>query len=155
RCGPGNASPELALARTEDRRKLLLTLAAGGVTLVVALSVLGIPVVDACNADPNGLISCVRDILDKRFNLPGAPPKPPGDVAKEPAPAVADAPTPDKTPKPAQSETATVVQPAAPTPAPQATTPAPAAPAPEPATAPSVADAKPTPAPEPSKPAEP
>lgn len=53
---------------------MLIALGAAGVTLAVALGVIGIPIVDACSADPRGVITCLRDMADRKFDLPGSIP---------------------------------------------------------------------------------
>ncbi len=69
---------------------MLLALGAAGVTLAVALVVIGLPAVNACSADPRGVITCLRDMADRKFDLPGSVP---GQVA-ETAPADIPAPAP-------------------------------------------------------------
>lgn len=71
--------PEAPLSRTDDRRTLLLALGAAGVTLAVVLVVIGLPAVNACSADPRGVITCLRDMADRKFDLPGSIP---GQVAE-------------------------------------------------------------------------
>ncbi|MDB5542601.1 MAG: hypothetical protein JWQ89_4328 [Devosia sp.] len=59
------------LSRTDDRRTLLLALGAAGVTLAVALGIIAIPAIDACSTDPRGVVSCLRDMANRKFDLPG------------------------------------------------------------------------------------
>jgi nucleoid-associated protein YgaU len=66
--------PEAPLSRTDDRRNLLIALGAAGVTLAVVLGVIGIPAVGACSDDPRGVVTCLRDMADRKFDLPGAIP---------------------------------------------------------------------------------
>lgn len=74
--------PEAPLSRTDDRRTMLLALGAAGVTLAVVLGVIGLPAVNACSSDPRGLVTCLRDMADRKFDLPGTIP---GQVAEAPA----------------------------------------------------------------------
>jgi nucleoid-associated protein YgaU len=60
---------------------LLLALGAAGVTLAVVLGVIGLPAVNACSSDPRGLVTCLRDMADRKFDLPGTIP---GQVAEAP-----------------------------------------------------------------------
>jgi len=87
--------PEAPLSRTDDRRILLLALGAAGVTLAVVLGVIGLPAVNACSSDPRGVITCLRDMADRKFDLPGSIP---GQVAElapvaSPVPAIVVAET--------------------------------------------------------------
>lgn len=43
-------------------------------TLAVVLGVIGIPAVGACSDDPRGVITCLRDMADRKFDLPGTIP---------------------------------------------------------------------------------
>lgn len=43
-------------------------------TLAVVLGVIGIPAVGACSDDPRGVVTCLRDMADRKFDLPGAIP---------------------------------------------------------------------------------
>lgn len=61
---------------------MLLALGAAGVTLAVVLGVIGLPAVNACSSDPRGLVTCLRDMADRKFDLPGTVP---GQVAEAPA----------------------------------------------------------------------
>lgn len=61
---------------------MLLALGAAGATLAVVLGVIGLPAVHACSSDPRGLVTCLRDMADRRFDLPGAIP---GQIAEAPA----------------------------------------------------------------------
>lgn len=79
--------PEAPLSRTDDRRTLLFALGAAGATLAVVLGVIGLPAVNACSSDPRGLVTCLRDMADRRFDLPGSIP---GRVAEVPATTVAE-----------------------------------------------------------------
>ncbi|OEO32349.1 hypothetical protein VW23_011950 [Devosia insulae DS-56] len=81
--------PEAPLSRTDDRRTLLLALGAAGVTLAVALGVIGLPAVNACSTDPRGIVTCLRDMADRKFDLPGTIP---GQVAETVPTDVADPP---------------------------------------------------------------
>jgi nucleoid-associated protein YgaU len=58
---------------------LLLALGAAGVTLAVVLGVIGLPAVNACAGDPRGVVTCLRDMADRKFDLPGSIP---GQVAE-------------------------------------------------------------------------
>ncbi|HEV2514124.1 MAG TPA: LysM peptidoglycan-binding domain-containing protein [Devosia sp.] len=69
---------------------MLLALGAAGVTLAVVVGVIGLPAVNACSADPRGVITCLRDMADRKFDLPGSVP---GQVA-ETAPANSPEPAP-------------------------------------------------------------
>lgn len=75
--------PEAPLSRTDDRRTLLLALGAAGVTLAVVLGVIGLPAVNACSADPRGLVTCLRDMADRKFDLPGTVPGQVAEVSAE------------------------------------------------------------------------
>lgn len=83
--------PEAPLSRTDDRRNLLLALGAAGVTLAVVLGVVGLPAINACSADPRGVVTCLRDMADRKFDLPG---RIPGQVAGETASPDVAAPPP-------------------------------------------------------------
>jgi len=83
--------PEAPLSRTDDRRNLLLALGAAGVTLAVVLGVVGFPAVNACSADPRGVVTCLRDMADRKFDLPG---RIPGQAAGETASTDVAAPPP-------------------------------------------------------------
>jgi nucleoid-associated protein YgaU len=77
---------------------LLLALGAAGVTLAVVLGIVGLPAVNACSADPRGVVSCLRDMAERKFDLPGRNPgqvaeTAPADVAAPPPPAVVGAGT--------------------------------------------------------------
>jgi nucleoid-associated protein YgaU len=61
---------------------LLLALGAAGVTLAVVLGVIGLPAVNACSTDPRGVMTCLRDMADRKFDLPGSIP---GQVADKPS----------------------------------------------------------------------
>lgn len=72
-------------------------------TVAVAFGIVAIPVIDTCSGDPRGVVTCLRDLADRKFNLPGTiqpssaarvPEVPPMDArASEPKPAVvADVP---------------------------------------------------------------
>lgn len=93
--------PEAPLSRTDDRRTLLLALGAAGVTLAVVLGVIGLPAINACSADPRGVITCLRDMADRKFDLPGTVP---GQVAET---------TPTEFPAPPASVVADTEAPAA------------------------------------------
>lgn len=60
---------------------MLLALGAAGVTLAVVLGVIGLPAVNACSDDPRGVATCLRDMADRKFDLPGSIP---GQVAEAP-----------------------------------------------------------------------
>jgi len=66
------------------------------VTLAIVLGILGVPIVDACAGDSRGLIACLRDMAERRFNLPGEAPRtattPAMDAPAEPVAAVPAAP---------------------------------------------------------------
>lgn len=84
---------------------MLIALGAAGVTLAVALGVLGIPAIDACSADPRGVITCLRDMADRKFDLPGTIPgrsaeSVPDAVPLQVEPTVAVAPIPAKPAEP-------------------------------------------------------
>lgn len=66
--------PEAPLSRTDDRRNLILALGAAGVTLAIVLGIIGIPVIDACARDARGVLTCLRDMADRKFDLPGTIP---------------------------------------------------------------------------------
>lgn len=74
---------------------MLIALGAAGVTLAVVLGVIGIPAVDACSGDPRGVVTCIRDMADRKFDLPGTVPG----QAATPAPVVrhTEAPAPSVT----------------------------------------------------------
>ncbi|WP_156387327.1 LysM peptidoglycan-binding domain-containing protein [Devosia sp. Root105] len=91
--------PEALLSRTDDRRTLLLALGAAGVTLAVVLGVIGLPVVNACAGDPRGVVICLRDMADRKFDLPGTVPgqvaeTTPGEAPAPPATVVAETEAP-------------------------------------------------------------
>lgn len=75
---------------------MLLTLGAAGATLLVVLTVLGVPALNACNGDERGLVQCLRGMVDDKFDL-GLDPEP-AVVRPEARPAarpiVAEAPAP-------------------------------------------------------------
>lgn len=101
------AFPEAPLRPTDDRRTLLLALGAAGVTLAVALGIVGLPAVNACSTDPRGVVTCLRDMADRKFDLPG---RKPGRVAdKVPADAI-----PGDPPVPPPLDVAEIQPPAAP-----------------------------------------
>lgn len=79
--------PEAPLSRTDDRRALLLALGAAGVTLAAVLGIVGLPAVNACSADPRGVVTCLRDMADRKFDLPGRIPGQVTDAASADAPA--------------------------------------------------------------------
>lgn len=62
---------------------MLLALGAAGVTLAVVLGVIGLPAVNACSADPRGLVTCLRDMADRKFDLPGTVPGQVAEVSAE------------------------------------------------------------------------
>jgi nucleoid-associated protein YgaU len=121
---------------------LLLALGAAGVTLAVVLGIIGLPAVNACSADPRGVVSCLRDMAERKFDLPGRSPRQlaeatPPDLAAPPATVVdrAESPTasggpleapsmvspetpPESAPAPEPAATSTVMIEAAPAPAP-------------------------------------
>ncbi len=82
------APPEAPLSRTDDRRTLLLALGAAGVTLAVVLGIIGLPAVNACSADPRGVVTCLRDMADRKFDLPGSVPGPAAGTAPAEQPAL-------------------------------------------------------------------
>ncbi len=64
-------SLEAGLSRIDNRNALFLTLGAAGATLAVVVALLGTPALVACSGDARGLVTCVRDLIDQRFDLPG------------------------------------------------------------------------------------
>lgn len=66
---------------------MLLALGAAGVTLAVVLGVIGLPAVNACSSDPRGLVTCLRDMADRKFDLPGTIPGQVAEVAPADVPA--------------------------------------------------------------------
>ena len=78
---------------------MLLALGAAGVTLAVVLGIIGLPAVNACSADPRGVVSCLRDMAERKFDLPGRSPgqlaeATPQDLAAPPAGVIAPAESP-------------------------------------------------------------
>lgn len=118
--------PEASLSRTDDRRNLLIALGAAGVTLAVALGVIGIPAVDACSADPRGVVTCLRDMADRKFDLPGTVPGSSAEQVPEAPPALSpvSAPVAAVDPQPAIP---TEPRPSVPEPVPAASEPPPTA----------------------------
>lgn len=62
---------------------LLFTLGATGATLLVVLGLLSIPAIDACKGDSRGLVGCMRQLIDQRFDLPVGMPAAPAQQAGE------------------------------------------------------------------------
>jgi nucleoid-associated protein YgaU len=73
---------------------LLLTLGAAGATLLVMLTLLGGPAIDACNGDDRGLVQCLRGLVDDRFDLGIEPPADAPEALPAPKPVVAETPVP-------------------------------------------------------------
>ncbi len=85
------SAPGDPLSRFDDRRTLATALGAAAATLVVVLGIVAVPAIDACAADPRGIVTCLRDLADRRFKLPG-------EVAQHAAPPAAVLPAPDLAP---------------------------------------------------------
>ncbi len=63
-------------------------LAAAGATLLVSVGIVGIPLVNACAPTGSSLIACLRDMADRKFDLPGEPPQRTTAAAGESSPSV-------------------------------------------------------------------
>jgi nucleoid-associated protein YgaU len=50
---------------------LTIAFGAAAATVVVVLGILAVPALNACTGDSRGLVTCIRDIVQQRFDLPG------------------------------------------------------------------------------------
>lgn len=97
---------------------------------MVVLGIIAVPAVDACATDSRGLVTCLRDMVDRRFNLPGEVPQPPRSPTAQTSPVTAPisvhpAPTasaPIAAAEPAPPEPVAVAEPPPELPKPPATT---------------------------------
>jgi len=105
------------------------------------LGIFGIPAVNACASHPAGLVTCLRDLIDRRFDLPGD--VLPADPIPSPTAAGQGGPLLPARPEPAEQVALVTVEPANATTTPAreevAAGPSPATPSPNPTVAPPVA----------------